>query len=113
MKREIDGVLSEMHQVGLKSPSPAAAEKQAVSTLNIKVSAAAGEGWKLVTSGTKKKAPAPLKGLQLQNRFTALKVEEKPDAFKQRMWSTLPEAVQRPPERKSESMQWVTPCCRR
>lgn len=34
---------------------------------------------KLVTSGTKRKAPALPKGLQLQNRFTAFGVEEDPD----------------------------------
>lgn len=36
------------------------------------------EDWKLVASGTKRKAPASPKGLQLQSRFTALKAEEKP-----------------------------------
>lgn len=39
----------------------------------------AGEGWTLVTSGTKRKAPTLPKVLQLQNRFTGLKVEEEPD----------------------------------
>lgn len=43
------------------------------------VTAGEGEGWKLVLSGTGRKAPAPPKGLQLQNRFTTLKAEEEPD----------------------------------
>lgn len=80
MKREIDGVSSETQQ--LEEPqTPTAAEKQAVSTPNIKVSATAGEqeGWTLTTSGTKRKAPAPPKGLQLQIMFTILKVELEPD----------------------------------
>ena len=38
------------------------------------------EEWKLVTSGTKRKATAPPKSLQLQSRFTALKAE-KPDVL--------------------------------
>ena len=31
-----------------------------------------GEGWKLVTFGTRRKVPAPPQNLQLQNRFSAL-----------------------------------------
>jgi len=51
---------------------------QAVYSLSIEVSATfvEGKGWKLVTSGTKRKAPVPPKGLQLPNSFTALKFEE-------------------------------------
>lgn len=74
-EREIDTIFSEMRQ--LEEPhAPSAMEKQEVSSPTIKVSATsgAGEGWKLVTSGTKRKAPAPPKSLQLQNRFTALKI---------------------------------------
>ena len=49
-----------------------------MSTLTIQVSKnfEEGEGWKLVTSGTNRKAPAPPNGLKLQNRCTALKAEE-------------------------------------
>lgn len=36
------------------------------------------EGCKLVASG-KRRAPAPSKGLQMQNRFTLLKAEENSD----------------------------------
>lgn len=41
----------------------------------IKVSATSGEGegWNSVTSDAKRKASAPVKHLQLLNRFTALK----------------------------------------
>ena len=68
-EREIDRIFSETQQ--LEEPqTPSVLQKQAVS--------GEGEGWKLVTSGTKRKAPVPPKGLQLQNRFTALKVEEDP-----------------------------------
>ena len=78
-ERETDRIFSETEQLE-KPPPPAAVEKLAVSTPNIKVSATSGEwkGWKLATSGTKRKAPLSPKGLQLQNRFTALKAEEKP-----------------------------------
>lgn len=36
------------------------------------------EGWKLVIFGTKRKTPAPPKGLQVQNTFTTTNTE-KPD----------------------------------
>lgn len=39
------------------------------------------EEWKLVTSGTKSKAAAPPKGLQLRSRLAALKAEGKPDVL--------------------------------
>lgn len=35
-----------------------------------------GEGWKLVTSGNRKKAPAPPVYLQLKNRFSTLTAGE-------------------------------------
>lgn len=77
-EREIDRVFSETQQ--LEEPqSPPAMEKQAVSTSTIKVSKTSGEGWKLMTSSTKRKAPAPPKNLQVQNRLTALKIEEETD----------------------------------
>lgn len=34
-----------------------------------------GEGWKLVTSYTRRQVPAPSDNLQFQNRFTALAVD--------------------------------------
>lgn len=52
-----------------------------MSTPSPKVSASSGEmkGWKLVTSSTKGKDPTLSRGLQAQNRSTALKGEEEPD----------------------------------
>lgn len=55
-----------------------AAEKQAVSTSSFKESTTSGEWQKLVTSSTKRKDPAPPKGLQVQNRFTTLTGEKQP-----------------------------------
>ena len=74
-----DSIFSETQQ--LEEPQPlAAVEKLAVFTPNIKVSAISGEwkGWKLVTSGTKRKASTSPKSLQLQKRLTTLKDEEEP-----------------------------------
>lgn len=53
-----------------------------MSTLTIKVSKTSGDRaeWKLVSAGTRVKAPAPPKGLQLQNGFTAIKAEAVSDA---------------------------------
>lgn len=39
-----------------------------------------GKGWKLVTSHTRGKAPAPPHDLQLQNRFAALIADEELEA---------------------------------
>lgn len=47
-------------------------------TINVSDNSGKGEGWKLVTSGTKRKVPAPPNCLQLQNRVTMHKAEEKP-----------------------------------
>ena len=74
-EKEIDRILSEMQQ--LEKPwTPTATEVQAVCISSINATSGEGERWKLVTSGTKRKTPALPKGLQLQNRFTALRVEE-------------------------------------
>ena len=75
-----DGIFSEMQQLEYLW-TLTAAEKQAVSTPSVKVSAASGEGegWKLVTSSIKRSDPAPSKGLQVQNRSTTLIGEEEPD----------------------------------
>lgn len=53
-----------------------------MSTPTIKVSKTSGDRaeWKLVSSGTRVKAPAPPKGFQLQNGFTAIKAEGASDA---------------------------------
>lgn len=52
-----------------------------VTTPSPKVSATSGEvkGWKPVTSSTKRKDPTLSRGLQVQDRFSALKGEEEPD----------------------------------
>ena len=75
-----DGIFSEMQQLEYLW-TLTAAEKQAVSTPSLKVSAASGEGerWKLVTSSIKRMDPVPSKGLQVQNRSTTLMGEEEPD----------------------------------
>lgn len=80
-EREIDTVFSETQQI--EDPqSPTAMNKQAMSTPTIKVNKTSGkgEGWKQKTSSTKRKAPAPPKNLQLQNRLIALKTEEEPSS---------------------------------
>lgn len=84
---EIDRIFSETQQLE-KPPLLAALEKLAMSTPNIKVSAASGEwkGWELVISGTKRKAPTSPKISQLQIRFTAL--EGASCAFKKRTCPT-------------------------
>lgn len=76
----VDGVFPETQQLE-ESQSPLAMKKQAVSTPTIKVSKTSGEGegWKWMTSSTKRKALAPPNNLRLQNRLTALKIEEEPD----------------------------------
>ena len=84
-EREMDRIFSETQQ--LEDPqTPAAVETQTAPIPTIMVSATSGEGegWQLVPSGTKRKAPAPPKGLQLQNRFTTLKAEEEPDMLSSR-----------------------------
>lgn len=55
-------------------------EKQVVSSPTTKgrETSGEGEGWKLVTSDTKRKGLAP-QGLQLLNGFISLKAEKKPD----------------------------------
>ena len=79
-ERETDRIFSATQQLE-KPQHPSAVEKQVVSTPTTKGSETSreGEGSKLVTSDTKRKDLAPPKGLQLQNRFIALKVEEEPD----------------------------------
>ena len=57
--REVRRISSKMQQLEQPQTAPAV-EMQAVSTLSVKVSAASGgEGWKLMTSGSNGKAPAP------------------------------------------------------
>lgn len=71
-----------------------------------------GKGWKLVTSGTRRKAPAPPEGLQPQDRFTALKAEEE----ELEVLSSVPsELIYREPCRSTRKKwrviaEWVTPC---
>lgn len=62
-------------KIGLNS------EKQAVFTLTIKVSETSGEGegWKLMTSGTKRKDPAPPQGYNCKIVSTTHEAEGKPD----------------------------------
>ena len=65
-EREMDRIISETQQ--LEEPKPSSAiEKQAVSNPAIKVreTSREGEGWTLMTPGTKSKAPAPPEHLQL------------------------------------------------
>jgi len=60
-KREVDRIFPASQ---LEEPQPTTTdEKQAVPTPTVEVSAASGEGWKLMTPGTKRKAPAQPKGL--------------------------------------------------
>lgn len=53
-------------------------------------------------SGTKRKAPAPPKGLQLQNRFTTLKVEEEPDMVSSRSCGPPDPKSYKTPRRKQQ-----------
>lgn len=75
-----DRIFSETQQLE-QLHTPSVEEKQAVSVFIINVSANSGkgEGWRMVTSGKKRKAPVPPNYLQLQNRVTILKAEDKPD----------------------------------
>lgn len=70
---EIERIFSERNS--LKSWIPSTTAGLVGFSPGIKVSATSGEGegWKSVTSHAKRKASAPLKGLQLQTRFTALR----------------------------------------
>lgn len=70
---EVEWTFSEMNN--LKSWIPSATAGHVIFSPGIKVSAASGdgEGWKSVIPDAKRKASAPLKGLQLPNRFTALR----------------------------------------
>lgn len=100
-ERGTDRVFSETRH--LEDPhTPAAVETQTAPIPSIKVSTTSveGEGWKLVPSATKRKVPAPPKGLHLQNRFTTLKVEEEPDMLSCR--SCAPP----PPTPKSHKTLW-------
>lgn len=60
-KRETDRIFPGSQ---LEEPQPTTTEeKQALLTSTVEVSAASGEEWKLMTSGTRRKAPAQSKGL--------------------------------------------------
>lgn len=71
-----------------------------------------GKGWKLVTSGTTKKVPAPPEGLQLRNRFIALKVEEELSVLSSKASGLTDPEHHRSTRRKWQVIAVVTPCCR-
>lgn len=79
-QREIDRIFPKTQHIE-KPHTPSVEQKQSVSTPTINPSENSGKGggWKLLTTGMKRKSPASRSCLQLQNRVTVLKVKEKPD----------------------------------
>ena len=73
-EKEIDWIFSETLQIQEPEPPAVLRERQAESVL---VGLGKGDDWQLVTSGKRRKVPAPPAHLQLQNRFIALVADER------------------------------------
>jgi len=71
-----------------------------------------GTGCKLVTSDTRRKAPAPPEGLHLWDRFTALKAEEELGVFSSvASGLTYLEPCRSIWKKSRVTAEWGTPCC--
>lgn len=113
MMREVDRIFSET--LWLQEPqTPTAVETQVESDPSRMVSANSkvGEGWRLVTSGMKRKASAPPPaGLHLWNKFISLKAEEELGVLSSEASGPTDQELSRSTRRKWWVILWVNPCC--
>lgn len=112
-QREIDRIFPETQNLE-KPHTPSVEQQQAVSTptTNASENSGKGEGWKLLTTGMKRKTPASRNCLQLQNKVTVLKVKEKSDVLQAKNLVHLNTNYLRLRGRNGESPGWVNIFCR-